>query len=127
MKRIANSARFLSTGLALVLASVVAPSPAHADEAGKQGRVIQLRINTPGSDAHPSFHGSVTLKLVGSSTMVEYRWGGSSCPGQKLSDAQVEVLLHAFVQRNRTKLAPTYTMGEGDGTRCLVGFELVAG
>ncbi len=126
MKRLVESARFLSTGLALLLATVVAPSPAHADQSGHQGRVMQLRINTPGSVAHSSFHGSVTLKLEASNTLVEYRWGGSSCPAQKLSDPQLDVLVTAFVQRNDTKLTPTYTMGEGNGTRCLVGFELVA-
>lgn len=127
MKRLVDSARFLSTGLALVLASLVAPSPAHADETGKQGRLTQLRINTPSSEKHPSYHGSITLKQSGSSTLVEYRWGGSSCPAQKLTDPQIDVLVTAFVQRNRTKLTPMYTMGEGNGTRCLVSFELVAG
>jgi hypothetical protein len=127
MKRLVDSARFLATGSALVLASLGAPSPAHADEEGKPGRITQLRINTPSSEAHPSYQGSITLKLVGSSTLVEYRWGGSTCPAQKLTDPQIDVLVTAFVQRNRTKLTPMYTMGEGDGTRCLVGFELVAG
>lgn len=127
MKRLVDSARFLSTGLALVLVSLGAPNPAHADEAGKPGRLTQLRINTPSSDRHPSYHGSITLKLVGSNTLVEYRWGGSSCPAQKLTELQLDVLVTAFVQRSRTKLTPMYTMGEGDGTRCLVAFELVAG
>jgi hypothetical protein len=127
MPRFVDSVRLLATGSALCLASLIAPQPAHADEEGKSGRIIELRVNTPSSDDHPSFHGSITLKLVGTSTLVEYRWGGSSCPAQKLSDPQIDVLMTAFVQRNRTKLTPKYTMGEGDGTRCLVGFTLVAG
>jgi len=126
MKRLLDSVRLPSIALALV-ASLLAPSPAHAEEAGKAGRVVAVRINTPGSDAHPSYHGSITIKLVGSSTLVEYRWGGSSCPKQSLGDAQIDVLVEAFVQRNRTKLVPVYSIEEGAGTRCLVGFTLEAG
>jgi hypothetical protein len=125
MKRLIDSIRLSPLALALALASL--PRPAHADEEGKEGRVVQLRINTPGSDAHPSFHGAITIKLVGSSSLVEYRWGGSSCPKQTLGDPQLRILVEAFVQRSRTKLIPTYTMGEGTGTRCLMGFTLTAG
>jgi hypothetical protein len=127
MKRIAHSARLPSIALVVALASVAAPSPAHADEEGRPGRVVQLRLNNPSSDAHPSYHGSVILELVGSTTQVEYRWGGSSCPAQTLSEAQIGVLVTAFVQRRTTKVAPVFTMGEGLGTRCLVGFSIVAG
>lgn len=126
MQRLFDSIRLPSIALALV-ASLAAPLPAHAEEQGKAGRVMELRINTPGSDAHPSFHGAIVLKVVGTSTLVEYRWGGSSCPKQTLSDPLIDVLAQAFVQRTRTKLIPTYTMEEGSGTRCLVGFTLAAG
>jgi hypothetical protein len=129
MKRIVDSIRRPSTALCLALVGLVTPRPAHADEPGKSGRVVEVRINNPSSDAHPSYHGAITLKLVGSSSLVEYRWGGSSCPGQTLTEAQIDVLVTAFVERSRTKLTPMYTMGEGTGTatRCLVGFTLVAG
>lgn len=127
MKRLALSVRTSSLALVLAAAGLVAPRPALADEAGKAGRVVELRINTPGSAEHPSYHGAITVKLVGSNTLVEYRWGGSSCPKQTLNEHQLGVLLTAFVQRSRTKLVPTYTMGEGTGTRCLMGFTLVAG
>lgn len=125
MKRLLDSVRLPSLALCLAIAGL--PSPAHADEEGKEGRVVQLRINTPGSDDHPSYHGSITIKVVGSSSLVEYRWGGSSCPKQTLSDVQIGILMEAFVQRSRTKLSPVYTMGEGTGTRCLMAFTLAAG
>lgn len=129
--RTASPARFLArvlpSVLACALAGVVAAGPARADDEGKSGRVTQLRINTPGSVEHPLYHGSITVKLLGSSTLVEYRWGGSSCPKVKLTDHQLDVLLTAFVQRSRTRVIPQYSMGEGTGTRCLVGFELIAG
>ena len=127
MMRLVDSIRLPFFALALAVAGLAAPRPAHADEEGKEGRVIALRINTPGSDAHPSYHGAITIKVVGTSTLVEYRWGGSTCPKQTLSDREIDVLLSAFVQRSRTKLMPMYTMGEGSGTRCLVGFTLSAG
>ncbi|MCX4241107.1 hypothetical protein [Paraliomyxa miuraensis] len=118
-------ARVLPSALALALVGPVAL--AHADEEGKVGRITRLRINTPGSADHSLFHGSLTVDLVGSTSLVEYRWGGSSCPGVKLTDQQLDMLTTAFVQRNRTRLVPRYTLGEGMGTRCLVSFELVAG
>ena len=127
MKRLAHSLRTVSLALVLAVAGLAAPRPALADEAGKEGRVVQLRINTPASAEHPSYHGSITIKIIGSSSLVEYRWGGSTCPKQTLSDPQIDVLLAAFVQRSRTKLIPVYTMGEGTGTRCLMGFTLAAG
>lgn len=127
MQRLVDSIRLPLLALALAFAGSLAPRTAHADEEGKEGRVISLRINTPGSDAHPSFHGAITIKLVGTNTLVEYRWGGSTCPKQTLSEREIDVLVHAFVQRNRTRLIPMYTMGEGSGTRCLVGFTLSAG
>ncbi|MCA9711562.1 MAG: hypothetical protein KDK70_37350 [Myxococcales bacterium] len=117
-------ARLVSLALALGLLAL--PHPARADTEGKRGRIMRLRINTPSSDDHPSYLGSITVKL-GSGELVEYRWGGSSCPSQKLTDPQIELLRTAFVERNRTRLLPLYTMGEGAGTRCLVGFELIAG
>lgn len=119
--------RVLPSLAACALAGVVAAGPAHADEAGKTGRITQMLVNTPGSDQHPLYHGSITVKLLGSNTAVEYRWGGSTCPKVKLTEQQLDLLMTAFVQRNRTRIAPKYAMGEGMGTRCLVGFELVAG
>lgn len=127
MKRTSLPARLLSTALAFALAGLAAPSPARADEEGKEGRIVQLRVNNPGSDAYPLYHGAIVIELVGSTTQVEYRWGGSSCPAQMLSDAQLDVLVTAFVQRKKTKVAPIFTMGESTGNRCLVGFSLVAG
>lgn len=126
MTRTSHPARLLSTALVFALTSLAAPTPAHADQEGEAGRVIQLRLNNPSSVAHPSYHGSITLK-VNKSTLVEYRWGGSSCPAQMLSAQQIDMLAMAFVERSETKLTPMYTMGEGTGTRCMVGFTLVAG
>ncbi len=124
--RTPRPARPLLAALAFAFASIALPQTAAADEEGGAGRVNRIRINTPSSDEHPSFHGALVLKQPGGD-QVEYRWGGSSCPGQKLTDVQVDVLVSAFVERNRTMVTPRYTMGEGAGTRCLVGFELVAG
>lgn len=110
----------------LILAMLGIASPAHADDEGKIGRVHQLRINTIGSEDHSQYQGSVTLKLVPSTDLQEYRWGGSSCPGQKLNDLQIQLLMTAMVQSSKTKVSPRYTMGDRR-TRCLVGFELIAG
>lgn len=115
-------ARVLPSVLACLLTGVVAAGPAHADEEGISGRIVQLRINTPGSDQHPLFHGSITLDVVGTGSQIEYRWGGSSCPGVKLTDHQIDLLMTAFVQRTHVQVIPKYT--KGTGARCLVGFVL---
>lgn len=130
MKRLSQSRRRIRPLLpALVLGLVGSVAfPAHAnEEEGKSGRVQRLRINTAGSVDHASYHGSITLR--GAAGNAEYRWGGSTCPGQKLTDAQVHVLVSAFHERSRTRVTPRYTIGEdeGPGVRCLVGFELSAG
>lgn len=130
MKRNSTSvlhrARAALPAVALALVSTIATPANASEEEGKIGRVQKLRINAASSVDHSSFHGSVTLRVSGKS--VEYRWGGSSCPGQKLSDAQVSILVSAFNERNRTRVLPRYTIGEdeGPGVRCLVGFELSA-
>jgi hypothetical protein len=96
-----------------------------ADTAGKPGRITQMRINAQASTEHASFHGRVTLRRPGSNTSENYHWGGSMCPGQRLSDAQVAILVSAMQNRTRTMVAPHYLEGEGTGTKCLVAFDLV--
>ncbi len=116
----------LAAALALLVASTVSgPVSAYADTEGRSGRVNRLRINTQGSEEHASYQGAIILRVVGSGELVEYRWGGSSCPGQKLNEHQQQLLATALIERSRIKVKPMFTMGEG-GTRCLVGFELIS-
>jgi len=119
-------ARPILPWLAAALTCLALPSSARADETGKSGRVSQLRINTPGSVEHASYHGSITIKRPTTGQLIEYRWGGSTCPAHKLTDTQLDILVMAFAQRDRTMLSPHYITGEGAGNRCLVGFEIVA-
>lgn len=101
------------------------PRPAAADEKGQTGRVVRVNVNTQASDKYASFHGSVTVRRSGSSKDDVYYWGGTTCPAQKVSDEQVDLLVQALRSR-RTMLTPRYRGGEAGGTRCLVAFELVA-
>jgi hypothetical protein len=119
-----KSLRTLVCPAALALAGLLA-GPAHADEAGKTGRVTGLRINTSGSADMASFAGIVKIKAT-NGKVEEYHWGGSTCPAQKLSDTQVDLLAQAMMQRGRTQISPTFVPGEAS-KRCLVSFELIAG
>ncbi len=106
-------------------ATTLLPVGALADEEGSAGRIVSLTINTQGSDKYASFHGSLGVRNRAGERDV-YFWGGSTCPAQKLDDAQVALLATAL-QTRRTNLRPVYRTGEGArGTRCLVAFEMLA-
>ena len=110
----------LLTALMLPAASSYA-----ADHGGKPGKVVRLTINAVGSHKYASFHGAITLRRSGSN--IVYKWGGSTCPAQTFTDAQVDLIASAFHNRHKTLFAPKYAQGEGaSDTRCLVAFELVA-
>jgi hypothetical protein len=111
--------------LVLGLGAALLPSPARADESGTQGRIVRLAINNQGGDDFASVHGSISVRH-GSKVEV-YRWGGTSCPAAKLSEAELQALGAAFHNRARTLIVPRFKSGEVAGTRCLVGFELAAG
>ncbi|MBL4686525.1 MAG: hypothetical protein JKY37_18160 [Nannocystaceae bacterium] len=108
---------------AAALAVGLSAAPSQADEGGTRGRIVKLQINTPGSEHHASFHGAITLRQ-GNGALRRYHWGGSACPGQKLSDSQIAMLAQAHFNRGRTWLAPFFVASEGGDKNCLVAFEL---
>jgi hypothetical protein len=113
---------------ALFTLALLVPAPAAlADSEGKAGRIVQMRINAQSSTQHASFHGRVAIRRPGANASETYHWGGSMCPGQRLSDAQVAILVSAMQNRSRTLVAPRYLEGEGTSTKCLVAFDLIAG
>lgn len=116
----------------LAIASLASPTPAAAtddakdkDRRGSLGRVTGLRLTTQGSREHARYHGFIQIKPPLADPEVYY-WGGSSCPGQKLNDSHVAILVTAVRDHDRLELRPYYTMGE-TADRCLVAFDLVAG
>lgn len=109
--------------LALAL-GMLGPQTAHADQTGATGRITKVAVNAQGSDKYASFHGSVTVR-TGSKSQT-YFWGGTACPAQSLTTAEIGLLSDALNNRARTSISPRYRGGEAGGTRCLVGFELVA-
>lgn len=127
---LAMHARIRSIVAALAVATPVglqARIAAGADQEVGPGRVIRVTINAVGSDKYASFHGAVTIQRSGNKEV--YYWGGSTCPAQKFSDEQVELLTKAFYNRKATLVIPRFVEGQGmgGGARCLVAFELVAG
>jgi hypothetical protein len=115
----------ISLPLLAVLSVVTLASPAGADETGKAGRISMVRVNTPGSAEHASYHGSVRVKMNNGKTE-DYLWGGSTCPAQKLGEAQIDLLLSGLTDRHRMQLVPYFVPGEAS-KKCLVAFELTAG
>ncbi len=99
-------------------------TPAAADEAGAQGRIVRFALNTQGSDDAGSM-GSIGVRKS-DGKIDEYRWGGTSCPASKLTDSQVLALEHAFHNRHRTLVTPRFKPGDVKEIRCLVGFEFTA-
>lgn len=113
--------------LALLLAGLAPARSASADDQGQAGRAVRLNIQTQGSEKYASYHGSVSIHPPGSAKAEDYYWGGSTCPAQKFTDAQVHFLAVALADRRNVLVAPVFRMGQGSGgKRCLVAFDLVA-
>jgi hypothetical protein len=112
----------------LLSALVLAPAVAAADSKGSPGRVASVDVNTAGSDDFSKFRGEVAIragsKKVQKMKVERYRFGGSTCPGKDLSEAQLQMLLTAMHERDI--VTPRYKNGQG-GHRCLVGFSIRAG
>jgi len=102
-------------------------APPKRDETGNVGQVIQLTVNTQGSDKYASFHGSIVVLPRGAAKPQVYYWGGSTCPAQTFSDPQVALLAQALDNRTATDLEPIYRPARGtESHRCLVAFSLIA-
>ena len=117
--------RTLALAAATAAATLTPGTASATDEDGARGRVIAVEVNTAGSSEHASRHGAVTLRQANGNT-VEYLWGGSTCPGQKLEANQIQMLVTAHLNRGKTWLTPTYTPSEGGDRRCLVKIRLSA-
>jgi len=116
--------RLLRTSVATTLVAMALAAPASAeDETAPRGRVVKLRVNTPHAADHASFHGSITLKQANGKSQ-QYLWGGSTCPGQMLDAAQVQVLVTVHLNRSKTWVEPVFAPSKGGDRRCLVAFEL---
>ncbi len=115
--------RPITLALALPLAATFAVDALadSGDQEGDVGRIVGLRVNTPGSSQHASEHGAITVRTT-KGKRETYAWGGSTCPGQKLTSAEVELLAAAL--RGRTSLKPFFTDAKSGTQRCLVAFEL---
>lgn len=113
----------LASVFALCLTALFSGS-ALADYVGIAGKVISVTINGSKSDDYKSYHGSVKIKPPGKRKRpVEYKWGGTLCPGKNLTDHEVGLLVQAFHNRKTTHVLPRMKSGQAH-TKCLVGFEL---
>ena len=113
--------------VSLLGALLFTPALASADSKGQSGRIIEVQINTAGSDDHAQYRGEVTVRSGKKNTATEttYKWGGSVCPGKDLTEHQVELLVHALTDRGRVSIVPRYKNGQG-GNKCLVAFSLAS-
>ncbi|ABM00696.1 hypothetical protein Sama_2492 [Shewanella amazonensis SB2B] len=85
--------------------------------------LVFLEINTTSADKYLQYHGKALTK-ISSGVYEEYRWGGASCGSRVLNDEQVAVLQRALDNPN-VKVAFRYQPGQGEFTKCVVGFSLV--
>jgi len=115
------------TALASTIAlsvTVLLSASALADSPGAAGKVVSITINGSKSDDYKSFHGSLEILPPGKNTRpLDYKWGGTKCPGKDLTDHEVDILVDAFYHRKTTQVVPHSKNGQAN-TRCLVGFEL---
>jgi len=113
----------LVSAFALSLTTLISGS-ALAYTVGVAGKIISVTINGSKSDDYNKFHGSVKIRPPGKNKRsVEYKWGGTNCPGKNLTADQVDILVGAFHERKSTHVVPHSKNGQG-GAKCLVGFEL---
>jgi hypothetical protein len=87
--------RAASVSALLVAAILALPSAAGADVVGTPGKLVGLRDVNAASDYFPLLHGSVWID-EGKGTVTEYRWGGSVCPGQTLTEDEIASLSRAL-------------------------------
>lgn len=107
--------------LATLLALPALPSLAHAspDALGARGTIVELETIDPDADTYLQFHGRVVI--VAGTRSSEYRWGGTSCSNQTLSEHHVAMLQRAL--ESATAITPRYILGQGSN-KCLAGFTL---
>lgn len=116
--------RFAATLSALTLALTFAiPATAlAADKTGSEGIARTINVNAQSSDAYLQYHGR--LFLSSSKTTTEYRWGGTSCGSRTMSAENVQLLLDLVRSGDEVRVTPTYQDGQGQNTKCLVGFSV---
>jgi hypothetical protein len=99
-----------------------AGTAAAQDLVGETGTVVGVTITTPSSDTSLQYHGQVFVQKADKS-VVEYRWGGSSCGSRILTDAE-EGALHRALDSKVMRIRTLYQDGQGNA-QCVVGFTLV--
>ena len=106
------------TTLALLSVLVAVPSTALAAEnVGTVGRISDLQVNMPSSDAYLTYHGRTFIK--NGNNVEEYRWGGAACGSRTLTEGAVMMLQRALDSGLRVQ--PRWQPGQGT-SRCMVGF-----
>jgi hypothetical protein len=107
----------------VITTAIAAPSVAFADEIGARGTVASLEVNTPAGDTYLQYHGRMMI-ITGSknsTSIAEYRWGGTSCGSRTLTENQVAMLQRAL--ESGTPIMPRFQDGQGS-TKCLVGIAI---
>ncbi|NHK26885.1 hypothetical protein FF098_003055 [Parvularcula flava] len=127
---VASSALLVSSGNAFASPQADQLTPATAriavqksddgDTAYQRGSIVSIYVSALGSDNYGKYRGTLTLDFLGTGAM-DYKWGGSTCPGRDLSGEQVQMLVMA--RAHDLKVTPEHKRGQG-GALCLTGFTL---
>lgn len=104
-----------------VVTLVLVPGQGRADEPHPIGSVVAMEVVSDGSDEFGLFRGTLTLlEIQDPQNLSEYVWGGNTCPGRDLTEAQVQMLIELSTAPYMVVLP--YTKNGQGGAKCLVRF-----
>ncbi|MEO1642940.1 MAG: hypothetical protein AAFR74_06345 [Pseudomonadota bacterium] len=98
-----------------------APVEAQAPKTPNWETMKTLRVLAKTNDDFSKLHGELITSGASHKDRTAYRWGGASCPGRNLDEAQVALLAEGLTHKMKIKVEAKNGAG---GNLCIVGFTL---
>ncbi|MEM9488985.1 MAG: hypothetical protein AAGC55_07570 [Myxococcota bacterium] len=102
-----------------VVAIGLAFAPAHA-ETTATSTITQVQVLEPSDKQYELYHGVLWLDY--DKSRFNYRWGGSHCAQQGLSDVNLSMIFDAFRAQHKVTIRYKNRLHEGTTYRCVTGF-----
>lgn len=106
--------------LSILLAMMITTS-AMADTDAVFGELVSVEVVSSGSDLFGLVRGNAVVRENG--VDVDYVWGGNTCPGRDLTEAQVALLQNALLAPY-VRIRVSHVNGQG-GNLCIVRLAFV--